>query len=183
MKDFKGLKSELLAQIFRASDIVDSTLRLSKPKERSEAQLNLNDVIGEALKLYQPIGIALIKELSPLPLMMKGDFEDLKIVIINLVKNAREAIPTKEGKITVKTYVVDEEKGKRICAEVSDTGVGIPKENLEKIFEPFFSTHVTKGRGLGLSIVFRIMREHLGEIEVKSGEGQGATFTLKFPAI
>jgi signal transduction histidine kinase len=178
--DFKEIKEYFQKQISRASDIVDSTLRLSKPKERHEIDLDLNEVIENALTLYQPIGAEVVKELNSLPII-KGDFEDLKLVFINLIKNAREAIPDK-GTITIRTAAARENDAPLVVAEVSDTGVGIPKENLDKIFEPFFSTNVTKGRGLGLSIVFRIVREHLGSIEVKSQPGQGATFILKFPA-
>ncbi|OGB90063.1 hypothetical protein A2625_01860 [candidate division WOR-1 bacterium RIFCSPHIGHO2_01_FULL_53_15] len=180
ISDFKEVKEYFQKQISRASDIVDNTLRLSKPKERHETDVDLNEVIEGALAFYQPIGADLVKALNSLP-VIKGDFEDLKLVFINLVKNAREAIPDK-GTITIKTSAAREDNAPIVVAEISDTGIGIPKENQDKIFEPFFSTHVTKGRGLGLSIVFRIIREHLGSIEVKSQPGQGATFVLKFPA-
>jgi signal transduction histidine kinase len=174
--DFKGLKELLLKQIYRASDIVDTTTRLSQPKERSEVAVDLNGVIEEALKLNLPAGIKLAKELSsPLP-EVRGDAEDLKLVFVNLIKNAREAMEDK-GEIKIVTKKDDDS----VRVDISDTGPGIPKENLEKIFEPFFSTHVTKGRGLGLSTVFRIVREHLGSIEVNSQPGLGAKFTLKFP--
>lgn len=181
IEGFKDIKKNLIKQIDRAADIIESTLRLSKPKEHVEVELDLNQVIEEALTLYQPIGIKFKKELKPIP-KMRGDFEDLKILFINLLKNAREASPD-EGEITIETYATVENEKTNVCAKVSDNGSGISKENMEKIFEPFFSTHVTKGRGLGLSIVFRIVREHLGKIEVDSEVGAGSSFKIQFPAI
>ncbi len=177
--DFKELKAFFEKQINRASDIVDTTLRLSQPKEHKEELLDLNSVIEDALKLYQPIGLNLIKELNPLP-EIKGDRDDLKLVFINLLKNAREATPEK-GDIKIRTYIEDENGEKYVIAKVSDHGIGIPKENMDKIFEPFFSTHTTKGRGLGLSLVFRIVREHHGKIEVESEVGKGSTFSVRIP--
>jgi signal transduction histidine kinase len=172
-------KNLVFTQVDRASDIVESTLRLSMHKEHKEEELDLNAVVENSLKTYPPSGVHLIKELGSLPLI-KGDAEDLQLVFINLLKNAVEAMP-KGGDLKLRTYSVKEDGESQIVAEVSDTGIGIPPENLEKIFEPFFSTHVTKGRGLGLSIVFRIVREHLGKIEVKSKPGLGSTFILTLP--
>lgn len=179
IEDFKEIKKYLREQIDRASDIVDSTLRLSEPKARKEIELNLNEVIENALKIYKPLGIKLTKNLTPLPLI-RGDLEDLQLVFINLFKNAGEAM-SESGELKVTSYPVI--KDNVICVEISDTGVGIPEENMEKIFEPFFSSHVTKGRGLGLSIVFRIIREHLGKIEVDSKVGTGSTFRVFLPAL
>ena len=177
----KKLKHSLLQEIDRAADIVETTLRLTKPKERKEVDLNLNDIIEESIKLYQPVGVELIKEFNSLPLI-KGDPEDLRLVFVNLIKNAREAIP-ETGIIRIKTYSSVEDGETLVNAEVNDNGVGIPKENFERIFEPFFSTHITKGRGLGLSIVFRIIREHLGKIEVESKVGVGSTFKVQLPSV
>ncbi|MFA5840249.1 MAG: ATP-binding protein [Candidatus Margulisiibacteriota bacterium] len=173
---FKNLVFE---QVDRANDIVESTLRLSTAKERKEVELDLNAVILNAIRFYPISGIHLDKEFGSIP-SIKGEVDDLQLVFVNLLKNAVESMPA-GGKIYIKTYLSKKQDAAYVCAEVGDTGIGIPKENLEKIFEPFFSTHVTKGRGLGLSIVFRIIREHLGEIEVKSEVGKGSTFILKLP--
>jgi signal transduction histidine kinase len=180
--DFREIKDFFGKQINRASDIVDTTLRLSQPKERKEEPIDLNNVIEDALKLYQPLGVNLIKEFRLLP-GIKGDHDDLKLVFINLLKNAREAIPEK-GEIKISTDTGENNGEKFVIAKVTDNGIGIPKENMEKIFEPFFSTHTTKGRGLGLSLVFRIVREHHGKIEVESpaeGGGKGSTFSVRIP--
>ncbi|MBU1616354.1 MAG: hypothetical protein KKF06_01060, partial [Candidatus Margulisbacteria bacterium] len=168
----------IFEQVDRADDIVESTLRLSAPKERKLLGISLNEVIDRAVKLFPVSGVHLDKQYGDLP-EIKGDTEDLQLVFINLMKNAVEAMPA-GGNLTIKTYLKNGEKP-LVCAEVTDTGAGIAQENIDKIFEPFFSTHVTKGRGLGLSLVFRIIREHLGKIEVKSEVGKGTTMLLSFP--
>ncbi|MFH1617518.1 MAG: ATP-binding protein [Candidatus Margulisiibacteriota bacterium] len=172
----------MMKHVNRIDDIVESTLRLSKPKERKEEKLSLNDIIEEALKLFPPGGVHLVKELGAIPPVM-GDREDLQTVFINLIKNAVEAMPD-GGDLRITTYADKNNEGLPVvCAEVSDSGAGIPEKNMEKIFEPFFSTHVTKGRGLGLSITFRIIREHLGKIDVKNKPGKGACFIVQLRAM
>jgi signal transduction histidine kinase len=175
----KEIQKIIIEQIDRADYIVESTLRLTRPRERKEIELDLNDVIENALRLFPPSGVQLIKKLSPIP-QINGDKEDLETVFINLIKNAAEAMP-KGGELTMSTHLTTDGDNSVVCAEITDTGVGIPEANMEKIFEPFFSTYVTKGRGIGLSVVFKIIREHLGKIEVKSQIGKGTTFTVKLP--
>ena len=172
--------SLVLKHVDRADDIVESTLRLSRQKEHTEVDVNINEAIEEALKLYPPSGVSLVKEFGSIPIV-RGDLSDLQSVFINLIKNAVEAMPD-GGTLKIKTFAAKENDENLVYIEICDTGVGIPKENMEKIFEPFFSTHVTKGRGLGLSIIFRIIREHLGSIEVQSETGKGSTFKIKLRA-
>ncbi|MGB9613346.1 MAG: ATP-binding protein [Candidatus Margulisiibacteriota bacterium] len=174
-----SFKGKMIKAMNRIKDIVENTLRLSDVSRREKIEVNINEIIEESLTLFPPSGVRVVKELGVLPKML-GDPEDLKMVFMNLIKNAVEAMP-QGGELKIKSYPLIEEGHTRIMVEVSDTGVGIPAENLDKIFEPFFSTHVTKGRGLGLSIVFRIVREHGGEIKVESQLGKGTTFRLVFP--
>ncbi|NQT29720.1 MAG: GHKL domain-containing protein [Candidatus Saganbacteria bacterium] len=176
IKDVNAFKKCMIEEIKRVDDIVESTLRLSELKERHVIELDLNDIVNETLKQFPPSRVRLIKELNPLPLIM-ADKDDLQIVFINLIKNAVEAMP-KGGDLKISTYSGVEEDKPVVYAEVSDTGVGIPEENINKIFDAFFSTHVTKGRGLGLAIVFRIIREHDGTINVISKVGKGTTFKV-----
>ncbi|MDI6731476.1 MAG: ATP-binding protein [Candidatus Margulisbacteria bacterium] len=175
---FKGLA---LTQLDRTIDIVESTSRIGSPREHQEIELDLNKIIESAISYFPINGVRLIKELKPIPLI-RGDKEDLQTVFINLIKNSVESI-SGGGDLKISTYPGVEDNEPVVYAEVSDTGAGIPEENMEKIFEPFFSTHVTKGRGLGLSIVFRIIREHLGKIEVKSKVGVGSTFKIQLKAL
>ncbi|MFQ6003193.1 MAG: sensor histidine kinase, partial [Candidatus Zixiibacteriota bacterium] len=103
--------------------------------------------------------------------------QQLNQVFMNLLVNAAQAITT-YGQIRIKTY----QEGKNIIVEISDTGVGIPKENIPRIFEPFFTTkEVGKGTGLGLSVAYGIIRKHNGRIEVESEVNKGTTFRIILP--
>ena len=116
------------------------------------------------------------KEYGGVPLV-KCNAQKLGQVFINLLVNAAQSIKEK-GEITVKTYS-DE---KHVCIEISDTGCGIPKENISKIFDQFFTTkEVGKGTGLGLSIGYNIIKQHKGEMDVLSEINKGTKFTVKLP--
>ncbi|MDR2159469.1 MAG: PAS domain S-box protein [Treponema sp.] len=101
----------------------------------------------------------------------------MKQALLNLIKNAQAAMPG-GGTLTIRTERVDSE----LRISVSDTGTGIGEENLSKIFEPYFTTRDT-GSGLGLTLVYKIIREHRGEIIVKSREGEGACFSINLPIL
>lgn len=99
----------------------------------------------------------------------------LKQAILNLAKNALAAMPD-GGTLTFRAWAADD----AVHLSVEDTGLGIPQENLAKIFEPYYTTKET-GTGLGLTITFKIVREHQGEISVNSYEGEGSVFTISLP--
>jgi len=170
-------KKKAFAQTSRIGDIVRTTLRLSSNQEGERENLNINEVIKQALDILPLSGVSIKKQLNETP-NISGHSDDLQIMITNLMQNAREAMP-EGGDLTIKTS----SEVNTVIISITDTGCGISKEIQDKIFEPFFSTHVTKGRGLGLSIVFRVVREHLGTIEFKSETGKGTTFTIKLPMI
>jgi two-component system NtrC family sensor kinase len=115
-----------------------------------------------------------------------GDFGQLQQVFVNLFMNAAQAMP-KGGRLKIQTAA--EGMPGRECfikIAVSDTGCGIPKENITKIFNPFFTTKGGKestGLGLGLSIVQRIIKSHHGHISVRSTVGKGSTFTVELPTV
>jgi PAS domain S-box-containing protein len=120
-------------------------------------------------------GIAVELELlEPCPLI-RLDEKYMKQALLNIVKNAISAMP---GGGTLR--LATSRKGSMLVLTVSDTGVGIPEENLDKIFEPYFTTKEF-GSGLGLTLVYKIIKEHLGDLAVNSKVGQGTTFTLSFP--
>ena len=100
-------------------------------------------------------------------------------VLINLLVNASQAIERK-GEIRIKTCQQDG----YVVVEVTDTGKGIPPENIKKIFDPFFTTKpVGQGTGLGLSVSYEIVKKHGGDIEVRSKLGEGSTFTIRLPIL
>jgi two-component system NtrC family sensor kinase len=101
----------------------------------------------------------------------------MRQVILNLFKNAKEAMP-RGGSLTVRT----EKEDTKVLIRIQDTGIGIPEEIRNRIFEAFFTTkQKVKGVGLGLSVCYGIIKDHGGEIRVDSKEGKGTTFTISLP--
>ncbi|MBI5714502.1 MAG: hypothetical protein HZC38_13945, partial [Chloroflexi bacterium] len=109
------------------------------------------------------------------------DANQFKQVVLNLLNNAAQAMP-KGGTLTISVGAAVRETRRGIEIKVKDSGVGIPRENLERIFEPFYTTKSPdEGTGLGLAVSYRIVREHDGVIDVVSEVGEGTTFTVWVP--
>lgn len=177
IKDEKVLlkcREEVSQSIHRIDKIVHNMLALTRREEKKRVVANLNEIIDSTLRFFPMEGVRLVKELGAVPAVTCCP-EEMQQVFINLIDNAVRAMP-RGGELKLRTYQV----GEKVAAEVSDTGKGIAKEALSKIFDPFFST-AHERPGLGLSIVYRIVREHNGEIDVKSQPGKGTTFILKLP--
>ncbi len=185
---------EIVEQTLRCKEIVKDLLEFSRQSNHRRLPCSLNQSIRQAVELLSkqaliqsplflgPIvqeGVRVIQELDPDLPLINADPNRMNQVLVNLIINAVDAMEGK-GVLTLRTF--QEPLEKKIVLEVSDTGVGIPSENLSKIFEPFFTTkEVGKGTGLGLSTVYGIVREHGGTIDVQSVVGKGTTFILKFP--
>jgi two-component system NtrC family sensor kinase len=163
----------VIKHVDRIANIISRMLEFAKEKPKTIDAVNLNEVIQATLEMFAISRITLKQELTEVP-PVKGDAEELQEVFINLIQNAIEAMP-EGGTLTLRSYM---EEGK-VVAEVSDTGKGIPVEIRQRIFDPFFSTR-HEGVGLGLSIVYRIIREHGAEIKIDSEEGKGTTFKIIF---
>jgi len=182
----------------RAAGLVRQLLAFSRRQTLRLQVLRLNDVLSDlTLLLERLIGakvkldVSLGRDLWP----VKADINQFEQVIINLAVNARDAMP-EGGQLTVRTRNVNEEEiqgsahkammqadaSDFVLIEVQDTGTGMSKEIMEKIFEPFFSTKdVGKGTGLGLATVYGIVKQTGGFIFVDSEIGQGTTFRIYFP--
>ncbi|MDD5457457.1 MAG: ATP-binding protein [Candidatus Margulisbacteria bacterium] len=165
----------------RITDIVETTNRLSESRERHEVELDIKDVLNKFLQDNPPANITRETDFKA-DFHILGDIQDLTLMFSNLINNAYEAMP-QGGKLTIKTYNHLQYGENYVAVEIRDTGCGIAAENLERMWEPFFSTHVTSGRGLGLPIVHRILREHLGMADVKSEVGKGSAFIIKLKAL
>lgn len=147
--------------------------RIKEPTLRPE---NINIIIKEVLnRLEKSPNIEVLTELGDTLPDMEVDALQIQQVFYNIAKNAIETID-KGGALKIKTNL----KGDFIETSFVDTGSGISKENLVKIFNPLFSTKV-KGTGLGLSVCQSLVEGHDGKIEVKSEVGKGTTFTVKLP--
>jgi signal transduction histidine kinase len=120
-------------------------------------------------------GVKMIVSISKEALRINMQKDLLRVAIFHIMKNAVEAT-SGGGTVTVKTF----REGDRVVLMVSDTGYGIPDEEVEFVFRPFFSTK-EQGFGMGLPLVKQIVTEHLGELIVKSKPGKGSTFKLYFP--
>jgi signal transduction histidine kinase len=119
-------------------------------------------------------GIESALNLGEIPLV-NFDEQYMKQALLNLIKNAIAAMP-EGGILSIATEVKDSD----VLITIADTGLGIPPENLSKIFEPYFTTKTT-GSGLGLTLVYKIVKEHKGEIAVKSKVGEGTRFIISLP--
>ena len=117
-------------------------------------------------------GIEISLELGDLP-EIEADPEQLNQAFMNLVLNAVQAMPA-GGRLSIKSFTTSPRK---VQIVITDTGMGIPEDSIKNIFDPFFTTR-EGGTGMGLAITYRIIKEHKGEIEVESREGQGTTFRI-----
>ena len=125
------------------------------------------------------MNVKIIKDLDDYQIMVNADKNQLCQVLINLIINAFDAMEG-SGTLTLKTY--RDRKANTACLEVTDTGGGIPKENLSKVFDPFFTTKdVGKGTGLGLSMAYGILEENHGKISIKQTGPEGTTILLELP--
>ncbi|MBI3849860.1 MAG: PAS domain S-box protein [Verrucomicrobia bacterium] len=166
-------------EIARLDYIVTQFLQAIRPTPPQLKLTSLNDVTRETLKLLQPElnnrALTVKEKLAgrlPATLIDPGQ---IKQVLVNLIKNAMQAM-TKGGTLTVQTG----EGGDGVWISVADTGGGIPQEQLNRIFEPFYTTK-KKGSGLGLMIVQRIVRAHGGKIDLESHVGKGTIFRIWLP--
>jgi len=171
----------------RCSRIIKNLLDFSR---QSEAVLRLVDINKVVEATFSIIGhqislekIRIEKKLCPSLSLINVDFDQIQQALMNIMLNATQAMPS-GGDLTIITSVAKDVKindsiRDAIRIDISDTGVGIPKENLDKLFTPFFTTKEKgKGVGLGLSVVHGIIDRHHGKIEIKSNPGTGTTFSI-----
>jgi len=180
-----ALLQKMQRQTDRASNIVGNLLNFSRTGSSEEfAVVEINKLLNDTLQLLEPqlrkSNIEILKDYAKTSPKILGSGGKLQQVFTNLILNARDAM-LDGGTITLKTFV---EPTGQVIVEVTDTGEGIPAENLKKVFDPFFTTkEVGSGTGLGLAVSYGIIQEHSGSIEAKSEPGAGATFCLGFPTI
>ncbi|HUU49348.1 MAG TPA: ATP-binding protein [Nitrospinota bacterium] len=172
-----------LEGINRISNIVKQLLAFHRPEAERKELLDINTVVQKTLLLTKNqlslSNVKVVEEFSSdLPKVMVSS-QQMHQVLLNLILNAQDAMP-EGGEIRIQT---GEDNGV-VHIDISDTGLGIPEEIRDKIFEPFFSTKKReKGTGLGLSVSYGIIKAHNGDILVKSKEREGTTFTIKLPVI
>lgn len=175
MRDLSVIEKETL----RAREIVRQLLEFSRKRPMVVKAVDVNRLLDEVLSLVflkargSKVGIHKLYR-ADIPIMADGN--QLKQVFVNLINNAVFAMKGK-GELSIETNA----EGQFVHVLISDTGEGIPKELMVRIFEPFFSTKKEKGTGIGLSVSYKIIESHHGKIDVKSDEGKGTTFTVTLP--
>ncbi|HLX11549.1 MAG TPA: PAS domain S-box protein, partial [Bacteroidota bacterium] len=178
----------------RGSDLVRELTTFARRTEPSFAPLSLNSMLSELIKLLVdtfPHSISVKFAPQDHLELVIADQNQLHQAVLNLCVNARDAMP-KGGSLTIATHVCSAddikgrfhkaEQGKYVCISVTDTGIGLSEEELNRIFEPFYTTkELGKGTGLGLAVVYGIVQRHHGYMDVQSQSGKGSTFSLYFP--
>lgn len=175
-EDLKVIEEE----IHRMNEIVNQFLRFAKPASPLLEKTDVLSIVEETLQLLRPHiekqRIVVEKEFQALP-MIQMDPEQMKQAMLNLLLNAIQAMP-EGGELTLRGQ--NSKEGQWIHLSIEDSGMGISPEDIDKLFDPFFSTK-EGGIGLGLSITHRIIDQHHGKIEVESDPGHGTLFTVWLP--
>ena len=183
--DFRKFLSQVVNETTRVGRIVQDLLAFSRRSKTQRSNINLNATVTTTVNLLSHkiklMNVAVELALDDSAPLVHCDGSQMQQVLINLIMNGAEAAQHKDnGKVTVRTYM-NQPSGELIL-EVIDNGDGISKENMPKIFDPFFTTKGEgKGVGLGLAVVYGIIEEHRGEIEVQSQVGSGTTFLVRLP--
>ncbi|MBL9138160.1 MAG: response regulator [Verrucomicrobiales bacterium] len=188
--------NDLKSSAERAANLTRQLLAFSRRQVMQVQVLDLNEIVANLAKMFGRIvgeDIRLILALHPRPLVLRADAGMIDQVLLNLVVNARDAMPA-GGRLSIEThplYLDDEEAraipdaraGHYVCLVVCDTGCGITSEHLPRIFEPFFTTKEPgKGTGLGLATVFGIVKQHRGFLQVETQTDRGSIFRVFLPA-
>jgi len=187
----------ILASSERAVHLIKSLLAYSRRQIVEPRLVKVNDIVRTVKKIFPSLlreDIELRTTLSDEPLTINADPGQIEQILMNLLTNARDAMP-EGGKLFIETGKIDLDEGfyyahgygtpgSYALIIVSDTGMGMSRETTEKIFDPFFTTkEVGKGTGLGLAMVYGIIKQHKGYINVYSEPGRGATFKIYIPLV
>jgi signal transduction histidine kinase len=178
--DITDLVSESEEGVKRVKQIVQDLKDFSHVDEAEWQWTNIHNGINSTLNIAHnetKYKAEIIKDFGTIP-DIECIISQLNQVFMNLIVNAAQAIDDK-GTITIKTEAIDTN---RIRITISDTGKGIAEDNLNRVFDPFYTTKpVGKGTGLGLSLSFSIIEKHHGTIDLTSQAGKGTTFTIELP--
>lgn len=172
------------SELARCKSIVDGLLDFSRPKARVKRMVDVNSVVEDALFLvrhhHRYKGIMLERDLAGNLPQINANAEQLIQVFLSIMLNAIDAMEGR-GHLTVRAFR-NPERSDEVVVEFTDTGAGIPREDLPKIFEPFYTTKAPgRGTGLGLSICYGIVQEHGGRMLVDSRIGYGSVFRVVLP--
>ncbi len=173
-----------LGELRRAGAIIRSLLDLSRQTQTYMERVEINRAVDDALRVlynqYKNLPVEIVKEYDETSPAVEGNFANLGQVLINIIRNALQALPEGRGRITLTTKRLPETD--TVLVECRDTGSGIPARLLKDVFKPFFTTKtVGRGTGLGLYLSHEIIRRHGGQIRIASEEGRGTEVTVELP--
>jgi PAS domain S-box-containing protein len=179
---------EIIAQeVDRMATLVENLLQFSRRSHRQVSTVDPREEVNTSVEFVhyhlRNRKIEVVREFADSLPTIQADRQQLRQLFLNLLTNASDAMP-EGGKLTLRAVSSKVRDAKAVAIEVEDTGEGVAPENLEKIWEPFFTTKAEgKGTGLGMGICRRIVEEHGGTISIKSeGAGQGTTVSIVLPA-
>jgi two-component system sensor histidine kinase HydH len=179
-EEYLSFIQTVLNEIKRLDNIISQFLSLTKAQKLTIIPSDMNKLLDEVISLTEmdarSKNVQVVKNIDKLP-QLKIDPDEMKKALLNMMLNGVQAMP-EGGELKVQSNI-DDAKG-TVTIRITDTGVGISKENLSTIFQPYFSTK-EKGTGIGLSIAYRIISDHKGKIEVESEVGKGSTFIVTLP--
>ncbi len=187
MEEIRDSLDQIKLQVGRCSDITRAILKFGRKSETKPQLLSPGKIIPEIMELVnkkaQVNGIEIVSEISKEAPDFMGDPSQFQQVLLNLFNNAIDAVFEKHGSQGgVMTIAAFKGGGNRLEIRISDNGVGIKKEDIDKVFSPFFTTKpVGKGTGLGLSVCYGIIEGFGGTMVVESKEGNGTTFLIELP--
>jgi PAS domain S-box-containing protein len=180
---------EVIRAAHRASDLTRQLLAYSGKGAFVLRHLDLSREVREMATLLRTAiskQATLVWKLEPDIPSINADETQIRQIVMNLITNASEALDERPGTITLRTGMANgdelDAEGEFVYLEVSDSGVGMASETLQRIFDPFFSTKFS-GRGLGLAAVMGIVEAHHGLIRIRTAPGEGTTFRVLFPAV
>ncbi len=183
--EFRKYLSLISTETARVGRIVSDLLAFSRRSKPQRAPADLNKLVRTTMGLadhkLKLISAEVVLDLQENLPAVECDSSQIQQVVLNLVLNGAQAMqPHGGGKLTIRTRLIPQEESVELC--VQDTGEGIAPENLSKIFDPFFTTKAEgKGVGLGLAVLYGIVKAHEGEVEVVSQRNQGTRFTVTLP--
>lgn len=185
LKEFKGHLQLMSTELERVGSIVSGLLSFARESGVEHTPVDVNKAVDAALSLTRhkmKLGnIRLTTELYPTPIMVVGDINQLQQCFLNLIFNAVDSMP-EGGELSVTSRM--DSTADKAWFSIRDSGYGIPEKIKNNLFDPFFTTKdVSKNTGLGLSIVYGVVKNHRGTIDIDSREREGTTFTLTFPVI
>lgn len=172
-----AITKSMIEQIEALNKIASDFSKFAKPSSKQFEEIKVNELIASVVMMYSDHGTNITTQFDTREFIISGVSEELRRALVNLIKNAQEAIP-EEGIISLQTSW--NKSGKKVEISIHDNGKGIPENEATNIFLPNFSTK-TSGTGLGLAITRKIIEEHSGSISFSSELGKGTTFTITLP--